>query len=312
MTRCWRGIPASAGDRIGLARWVLRYADLADLQAGDIMLSRMTSPDWVAAFERIGAIVTEQGGALCHAAVLAREMGIPAVVGVGRELREIQNGDIVRVNGGSGTVTIFAENQSELTSEDRAMKQALVVIDVQNIYTQPDGALAVDGAAEILDRINDLIRSFEANGKDVVFVRHVHRADGSDLGRMFDFAGEAEEPNFIEGTAEVEYDSRLYRPSGYPDLTKTRYSAFQGTGLSGILEAAQIDTLVVCGFMTNYCCEGTAREAHDRDYFVDFIMDATGCPDASDEVTQDVIKSIVGASLEGGIARVHSSREFLS
>jgi nicotinamidase-related amidase len=129
---------------------------------------------------------------------------------------------------------------------------------------------------------------------------------------MFDFAGESEEPNFIEGTSEIEYDDRLYRPSGCLDLTKTRYSAFHGTGLQEVLGSAGISTLVVCGFMTNYCCEGTAREAHDRDYFVDFIMDATGCPDASDDVTQDAIKNIVGASLEGGIARVHASREFLS
>ena len=53
-------------------------------------------------------------------------------------------------------------------------------------------------------------------------------------------------------------------------------------------------------------------EAHDLDYFVDFIMDATGCPNASDDVNQDMIKEVVGATLAGGYARVLTCEEYLS
>ena len=77
---------------------------------------------------------------------------------------------------------------------------------------------------------------------------------------------------------EVEYDPRLIRVPGAPEVIKNRYSAFTGTSLDKILRQNEVDTVVVCGFMTNFCCDSTAREAHDRDYFVDFIVDATGTP----------------------------------
>jgi nicotinamidase-related amidase len=69
--------------------------------------------------------------------------------------------------------------------------------------------------------------------------------------------------------------------------------------------------MVVTGFMTNYCCETTARHGHDLDYYVDFVIDATGCPDASAEVTQPLIKSVTSAVLLGGFARVCTTNEYL-
>ena len=94
-------------------------------------------------------------------------------------------------------------------------------------------------------------------------------------------------------------------------IVKQRYSCFPATGLADILRKSRVDTIVVTGFMTNYCCETTAREAHDMDFFVDFIMDATGCPDLSEDVTQEKIKSVVAASLQGGFARVRTTDQFL-
>jgi nicotinamidase-related amidase len=63
--------------------------------------------------------------------------------------------------------------------------------------------------------------------------------------------------------------------------------------------------------MTNFCCETTARHAHDEDLYVDFIMDATGCPNLSEEIVQDKIKDIVAASLSNGFARVQTTDQFL-
>jgi nicotinamidase-related amidase len=192
------------------------------------------------------------------------------------------------------------------------MKSALIVIDAQNIYAREDSPLFVRGMPEWMANINALIQYFEKANLPVILVRHQHKRDGSDLGRMFDFTGDAEEPNFIEGTDDVRYVSDLRRPKNAIEIVKTRYSAFEKTDLDRVLRETGVDTIVICGFMTNYCCEGTTRDAHDRDYFVDFIMDATGCPDASDEVVQEKIKEVVAATLAGGYARVSDCATFIS
>lgn len=193
------------------------------------------------------------------------------------------------------------------------MTTALIVIDVQNIYTAKDAPLLVSGNAKTVENINKLIE-FHSRAKHlIVYVRHVHKKDPRDLGRMFDFSGSAEEPNFLEGTKEVEYDSRLtIAKTNAIHLIKNRYSAFSNPEFGGHLKKNNISNIVISGFMTDYCCESTAREAHDLDYYVDFIIDATGCPDASDEIDQKLIKKVSGAVLSGGFARIFSTKNYLS
>lgn len=190
------------------------------------------------------------------------------------------------------------------------MRTALLVIDVQRIYTDPTGSLACTDAAATVTAINKLISRFEANKDLIVYVRHVHSSDGSDLGRMFDFAGEAEDFNFVDGTEEVEYDPRLRIVLNATHIVKKRYSAFVGTMLQERLVDTEIDTVVICGFMTNFCCDSTARQAHDLDYWVDFIIDATGTP-GTESLDQDAIRHVVSDLLGEGIARVQTVNEYL-
>ena len=181
---------------------------------------------------------------------------------------------------------------------------ALLVIDVQNVYVLADSPLRVPKFEESLARINALIEGFAAKGKPVIYVRHVHRADGRDAGRMFDFAGTAEPVSFVEGSAEAEYVPGLrIVPEGL-HMVKRRYSCFEGTELEPILRSLGVSRLAICGYMTNFCCETTARAAHDKDYFVDFIADATGAPDMGPEFTQEKIIEAVRATLSAGFARV--------
>lgn len=100
------GISASPGSARGPARWVQTATDLEEFQIGDILLAKMTSPDWGQIFQKAGAVATEQGGMLCHAAIVAREEGIPAVVGLGPDLARITNGMIVAVDGDEGIVEV--------------------------------------------------------------------------------------------------------------------------------------------------------------------------------------------------------------
>jgi len=191
-----------------------------------------------------------------------------------------------------------------------SMKTALLVIDAQKIYTDPNSEMFCKSADKTLTRINQLVGAFHTKGLPIIFVRHIHRADGSDLGRMFDFSGEFEGFNFKSGSEEVEFDPRLKRPARSRQIIKNRYSAYSGTKLDRMLKSLKVDTVVICGFMTNFCCDSTARDAHDRDYYVDFVTDATGTP-GLDSMDQKGLRSAVSEMLSAGYARVYSTDRFL-
>jgi nicotinamidase-related amidase len=95
-------------------------------------------------------------------------------------------------------------------------------------------------------------------------------------------------------------------------ITKHRYSCFEGTALAQILRSLDVSSVAICGYMTNFCCDSTARAAHDRDYFVDFILDATGAPDLAEDFRQDDIKRAVSTTLSGGFARIFTSEAYLA
>jgi len=191
------------------------------------------------------------------------------------------------------------------------MKIALLVIDAQNVYTNKESDLFCKDSERTIERINSLIDAFQQANKPIFLIRHIHKRDGSDLGRMFDFAGEPEEDfNFKEGDEEVEFDPRLAKPRGATEVRKTRYSAFAGTSLETSLREKKIDRVVICGFMTNFCCESTARYAHDVDFHVDFIPDATGTP-GTEHYSESELRKTVADSIAGGIGRVLSTKQFL-
>jgi rifampicin phosphotransferase len=102
------GLPVSAGDVEGRARVVLDM-DQADLEPGDILVTAYTDPSWSPVFVAITGLVTEVGGLMTHGAVIAREYGLPAVVGVEGATRLIRDGQRIRVHGTDGFVEILPE-----------------------------------------------------------------------------------------------------------------------------------------------------------------------------------------------------------
>ncbi|MEU4202114.1 rifamycin-inactivating phosphotransferase [Streptomyces sp. NPDC026294] len=100
------GLPVSAGTVEGRARVVLDMAD-AELEAGDILVTAFTDPSWSPLFVGIAGLVTEVGGLMTHGAVIAREYGLPAVVGVAQATRLIRDGQRIRVHGTDGYVEIL-------------------------------------------------------------------------------------------------------------------------------------------------------------------------------------------------------------
>src|SRR4030042_1753250 len=153
------------------------------------------------------------------------------------------------------------------------MKTALLVIDVQKVYTDSKSGFYCKQANKTVKNINRLVETFQEENAPIYLIRHIHKTDGSDLGRMFDFTGEAEKDfNFKEGSGEVEYDDGLIKPKNAVEIIKNRYSALEGTKLDSMLKKEGIKKVIICGFMTNFCCESTARSAHDKNYYVDLII----------------------------------------
>ena len=102
------GLPVSAGTVEGRARVILDMAE-ADLEPGDILVTAYTDPSWTPLFVAIKGLVTEVGGLMTHGAVIAREYGLPAVVGVEHATRLIRDGQRIRVHGTDGYVEILPE-----------------------------------------------------------------------------------------------------------------------------------------------------------------------------------------------------------
>ena len=102
-----KGFAASRGVVEGPARIVKSVEEISRLQQGDILVCQITNPTWAPIFQTIVAAVSDIGGSMSHAAIVAREYGLPAVVGTGNATSRIKDGQRIRVDGGRGIVTIL-------------------------------------------------------------------------------------------------------------------------------------------------------------------------------------------------------------
>lgn len=101
-----KGMPASPGVVEGHVRILLSPTMIANMMEKEVLVASMTDPEYTPAILKALAIITDKGGKLCHAAIVAREMGIPAVVGTGNATKILKDGTLVTVNGDNGEITI--------------------------------------------------------------------------------------------------------------------------------------------------------------------------------------------------------------
>jgi len=116
-----RGLPASPGIAYGKARVILDVKDAKEFEKGDILVTRMTDPDWVPVMKIASAIVADEGGMTSHAAIVSRELGIPAVVGTGNATKVIKDGQEITVDAIRGIIyegklTFETEHKEETTT----------------------------------------------------------------------------------------------------------------------------------------------------------------------------------------------------
>ncbi len=102
-----KGFAASSGVAEGVARVVKSVEEIDRLSHGDILVCQVTNPTWAPVFQKIAAAVSDIGGSMSHAAIVAREYRLPAVVGTGTATQKIKDGQRIRVDGGRGVVTLL-------------------------------------------------------------------------------------------------------------------------------------------------------------------------------------------------------------
>lgn len=123
-----QGDSASPGLVSGMVRHVLSPKEIDRLKTGEIMVTTMTTPDFVPAMKKAAALVTDKGGQTSHAAIVSRELGLPCVVGTGDATKKLKDGQIVTVNGKTGEV--FAGGLPRGVEKNAAQAQLAAVAPV--------------------------------------------------------------------------------------------------------------------------------------------------------------------------------------
>jgi pyruvate,water dikinase len=103
------GWAASPGKHRGRVRIVRSLSETGDLKSGDVLVASATDPSWTPLFMIAGAIVVERGGPLSHAAIVSRELGVPAVLNAAGATVTLREGALVEVDGSAGTVIVLDE-----------------------------------------------------------------------------------------------------------------------------------------------------------------------------------------------------------
>jgi ureidoacrylate peracid hydrolase len=180
---------------------------------------------------------------------------------------------------------------------DRA---ALMVVDMQKFFLDPELPTFTCGGLAIMDNVKKLIDTFRMAKRPVIYTAHVHHPDKIDAGIMeWWWDGMC-----IEGSEEAKIHPDIAPLPGEKVIYKHRYSAFYNTDLETVLRVQKIEDIVICGIMTNMCCESTARDAYYRDYRVFFPADGTG------SITEEMhVASLL--NLAFGFAQVVQSGEIL-
>lgn len=152
------GLGASPGVGSGKVILVRTMADLSKVSAGDVLVTTMTNPDMVVSMQRAAAIVTDEGGITSHAAIVSREMGIPAVVGTREATKKLKEGQFITVDGSTGRVIDGkgVEKKVEIKPIVQTRTKVKVIVDLPDYA----GRAALSGARGVgLIRLEGIIAS---------------------------------------------------------------------------------------------------------------------------------------------------------
>jgi len=192
-------------------------------------------------------------------------------------------------------------------------RTALLIIDAQQVYANPESPLRVSDFDGTVSNINNLAAACRENSIPVFVIQHVYDSDDRDVGRLGDFGLQG---LWKSGTEFAELDPRLTVADSDIHFEKTRFSSFTNTPLESYMKSMGIDTVLITGFMTQYCSVTATRHAHDLDYRVVFVSDANDGPSLPDTgfgaVPIEDLKRVIHTTLSIGVAEVVDTREAVS
>ncbi len=204
-------------------------------------------------------------------------------------------------------------SQKKTLYEIDPSRTALLIIDAQQVYASPESPLCVSDFEGTISNINELAATFRENGMPVFVIKHVYDSDDRDVGRLGDFGLQG---LWKSGTEFAELDPRLVVNESDIHFEKTRFSSFTNTPLESYLKSQDIDTVIITGFMTQYCSVTATRHAHDLDYRVIFVSDANDGPSLPDTgfgaVPIEDLKRVIHTTLSIGVAEVVDAQETLN
>lgn len=192
---------------------------------------------------------------------------------------------------------------------------ALLLIDLQNDFVEPGAPLETAMAYKSLPKLQDLMRFCREKGIVLIYTRHAHDDDGSDMGLFKEiYPGLGQRQALIEGQRGAEIYAEVAPQEGDIVVRKQRYSGFFQTNLDLILRSKGITDVAIAGATSEDCCLATARDAMYRGYRVAFLEDVTGTYDYPDigygaiaaEDLHRMILTIVGVTT----AHVMKAEEF--
>ncbi|WP_457591325.1 pyruvate, water dikinase [Geoglobus sp.] len=138
-----KGLGASPGIGSGKVKVIMSEKEINKIEEGDILVTTMTTPDMVPAMKKASAIITDEGGLTCHAAIVSRELGVPAVVGTKEATKVLKDGMVVTVDGEKGIVyegAVELEREDEKKTEVVAKAKIITATEVKVNISIPDGA----------------------------------------------------------------------------------------------------------------------------------------------------------------------------
>jgi ureidoacrylate peracid hydrolase len=197
-------------------------------------------------------------------------------------------------------------------------QMALIIVDMQNVFCQPGGALEIAPSRETAPHINRLAAACRAAKVPVIWIRSYHPSGGADWRLFFDYFISPERGRLAAQQLQENhpgsaiYSEMVIAPSDFI-VSKNRYSCFipGSSSLERLLRSLGRDTLLICGTRSNICCESTSRDAMMLDFKVLFVSDGTSAMSAEEHqatldtlaqsfadvvTTDEVLKDLAGNS----------------
>ncbi len=151
-----KGAPASIGSASGPVKIIHKPSEIDKVEEGDVLVTEMTTPDFVPAMRRAAAIVTDTGGRTCHAAIVSRELGIPCVVGTGTATSKLKTGQIITVDGAAGIVYKGKVELSNAVADPKAPQVSGTSVSAEHVPVTGTKVYVNLGEPELADKVSKL------------------------------------------------------------------------------------------------------------------------------------------------------------